>query len=32
VPAGENVKCLVKIGDKVKAGLTALVRYEQCED
>ena len=32
VPAGENVKCLVEIGDKVKAGLTTLVRYERCED
>ena len=29
VPAGENIKCLVKIGDKVKAGLTPLVRYEE---
>ncbi len=28
VPARENVKCLVQIGDKVKAGLTTLVRYE----
>jgi len=28
VPVQENAKCLVKIGDKVKAGLTALVRYE----
>ena len=28
VPAGENIKCLVKIGDKVKAGITPLVRYE----
>jgi len=27
-PVRENVKCLVKIGDKVKAGLTPLVRYE----
>ena len=34
VPAGENVKCLAKIGDKVKAGLTPLVRYEKrhCEE
>jgi len=23
-----EVKCLVKIGDKVKAGLTPLVKYE----
>ena len=28
VPSGENAKCLVRIGDKVKAGLTPLVRYE----
>jgi phosphatidylserine decarboxylase len=28
VPASQNIKCLVKIGDKVKAGLTPLVRYE----
>jgi phosphatidylserine decarboxylase len=28
VPSGENAKCLVQIGDKVKAGLTPLVRYE----
>ncbi|MGA1979423.1 MAG: phosphatidylserine decarboxylase [Sedimentisphaerales bacterium] len=28
VPARANVKCLVQIGDKVKAGLTPLVRYE----
>lgn len=28
VPANKNVKCLVKIGDKVKAGLTPLVKYE----
>ena len=32
LPVSENAKCLVKIGDKVKAGLTALVRYEQCQD
>ena len=28
VPVRQNAKCLVQIGDKVKAGLTALVRYE----
>ena len=28
VPSGDNAKCLVRIGDKVKAGLTPLVRYE----
>ena len=27
VPSNENVKCLVEIGDKVKAGLTPLVKY-----
>lgn len=32
LPVSENAKCLVEIGDKVKAGLTALVRYEQCQD
>ncbi len=29
VPARANTKCLVQTGDKVKAGLTPLVRYEQ---
>jgi len=28
VPARENVKCLVKIGEKVKAGLTPFIKYE----
>jgi len=28
LPARENAKCLVQIGDKVKAGLTPLVEYE----
>jgi phosphatidylserine decarboxylase len=28
VPMRENVKCVVTIGDKVKAGLTPLVKYE----
>jgi phosphatidylserine decarboxylase len=27
-----EVKCLVKPGDKVKAGLTALLRYEKCAE
>jgi len=31
-PAGENLKCLVKVGDKVKAGLTPLIRYQLCPD
>ncbi len=29
VPAREYAECLVKVGDKVKAGLSALVRYEK---
>lgn len=29
VPARQDIKCLVKIGDKVKAGLTPLVMYEE---
>jgi len=29
LPTRENAKCLVKIGDKVKAGLTPLIRYEK---
>jgi phosphatidylserine decarboxylase len=32
LPIRENSRYLVEIGDKVKAGLTALVRYEQCQD
>ena len=28
LPIRDNAKCLVEIGEKVKAGLTALVRYE----
>jgi phosphatidylserine decarboxylase len=28
LPVRKNAKCLVQIGDKVKAGLTPLVRYE----
>jgi phosphatidylserine decarboxylase len=28
VPLRENTKCMVKTGDKVKAGLTTLVKYE----
>jgi phosphatidylserine decarboxylase len=30
LPAGSDTECLVKIGQKVKAGLTPLVRYEKC--
>ena len=28
LPARENTKCLVRVGDKVKAGLTPIVKYE----
>jgi phosphatidylserine decarboxylase len=27
LPAGEDIECLVRVGDKVKAGVTPLVRY-----
>jgi phosphatidylserine decarboxylase len=32
VPVSESVKCLVERGDKVKAGLSPLVRYIKCPD
>ena len=32
VPVSENAQCLVKTGDKVKAGLSSLVRYIKCPD
>ena len=32
LPAREGTTCLVKVGNKVKAGLTPLVRYERCQD
>ena len=28
IPAEQNIDCLVKIGDKVKAGITVMVRYQ----
>lgn len=31
LPARENARTLIKIGDKVKAGETILVRYEKCQ-
>jgi len=31
LPARENARCLVQIGDKVKAGLTPLVKYVKRE-
>lgn len=30
VPAGDHIECAVRIGDKVKAGVTPLVRYKRC--
>ncbi len=27
LPAGEHIECIVRVGDKVKAGITPLVRY-----
>jgi len=32
LPMNKYAKCTVKIGDKVKAGLTPLVRYELCPE
>jgi phosphatidylserine decarboxylase len=32
VPAHDKLNCLVKKGDKVRAGLTALIRYEKCRE
>lgn len=32
VPAGEHIECLVRIGDNVKAGVTPLLRYRECND
>jgi len=38
VPAGSpanskfKTKCLIQVGDKVKAGLSPLIRYEECPD
>ena len=32
LPVRENAKCLVKIDDNVKAGLTILVKYEHTQD
>ena len=31
LPAGGNARAVIKVGDKVKAGLTVLVRYEKCQ-
>ncbi|MBN2138325.1 MAG: phosphatidylserine decarboxylase family protein [Sedimentisphaerales bacterium] len=32
LPARNDVQCLVEPGDKVKAGLTAMVRYDKCRE
>jgi phosphatidylserine decarboxylase len=32
VPVNENMECLVRIRDKVRAGVTPLVRYGRCHD
>ena len=32
IPARDDIECLVKVGDKVKAGLTAVARYRICPD
>ena len=32
LPARQDAECLVQIGDKVRAGLTSLVRYKKCQD
>ena len=32
IPTDLEIQCLVKVGDKVKAGLTSLIRYDKCQD
>jgi len=32
MPVRDDIECLVKVGDKVKAGLTAVARYRICPD
>jgi len=32
VPANEHIKCMVRVGDTVKAGVTPLLRYEKWHD
>jgi phosphatidylserine decarboxylase len=32
VPVDSEIQCLVRVGDKVKAGLTPLIRYNKCRD
>ena len=32
VPMRDDVECMVRVGDKVKAGLTVLARYKKCQN
>jgi phosphatidylserine decarboxylase len=32
LPARTDIECVVKVGDKVKAGVTAVARYKRCQD
>jgi len=32
LPVSDNANCLVRVGDRVKAGVSILVRYEKCQD
>jgi phosphatidylserine decarboxylase len=32
VPADSDIRCLVEVGDRVRAGLTSLIRYNKCQD
>ncbi len=32
VPMRDDVECMVRVGDKVKAGLTILARYKKCQN
>lgn len=32
VPVRDDIECLVRVGDKVKAGLTTVARYRKCQD
>ncbi|MHC4069593.1 MAG: phosphatidylserine decarboxylase [Planctomycetota bacterium] len=32
VPADSDIRCLVEVGDRVKAGLTSLIKYNKCQD
>jgi phosphatidylserine decarboxylase len=32
VPASEQIECMVRVGDVVRAGITPLLRYGKCDD